>query len=83
MRIDTENIIRTMDRRLKVRALRRFEEARVSQRELEQDFARSALLLMRQQPAMAELAGVLPGLEVDDEPRALARDAAAACTRDS
>ena len=56
--LDRDDIIRTADRRLKVRALQSFERERVSLRRLERDFALTALDLLRRQPVMAEAAGV-------------------------
>lgn len=56
--LDRDQIVRDHDRRLKIRALRRFEAERVSMRQLEREFAREALDMLRRQPAMAEAAGL-------------------------
>jgi hypothetical protein len=58
--LDRDEIVKTNDRRLKIRVLQRFERENASVRELEREFALTALEMIRCQPVMAEAAGVEP-----------------------
>lgn len=70
--MDKEDLIRNLDRALKIRALQVFEETECSMSDLEREFALEALDLMRRQPLMAEAADVplwgLYGRSEDEEP---------------
>jgi len=61
--LDRDDIVRTNDRRVKIRALHRFEQEKAPLRQLEREFALTALEMMRCQPAMAEVAGVFAAPE--------------------
>jgi hypothetical protein len=54
-----DDIVTFFDRTLKIRALHAFEAQTASQKDLEREFARLALDLLRRQPAMASAAGLL------------------------
>jgi hypothetical protein len=53
--MDRDELIRYLERKIKIRVLHDFEAAQESLGELERDFAIEALDLMRRQPAMEEL----------------------------
>ena len=52
--MDKDDIIRQLDRQLRIRAMFAFERKKMGPQELEREFAKSALDLVRRQPAMAE-----------------------------
>ena len=52
--MDMDQIIKDLERRLKIRVLQEFEDAQQSVRQLEREFAIEALDKMRRQPAMAD-----------------------------
>jgi hypothetical protein len=56
--MDKDELIRYLDRKLKIRTIYRFEREQSSPRDLEREFALAALDLVKRQPAMAALAGV-------------------------
>jgi len=66
--MDKDDLIRQLDRQLRIRAMFAFERRKTTPRELERDFARTALDLIRRQPAMAESLGLPPELLAADPP---------------
>ena len=62
--MDKDDIIRQLDRQLRIRAMFAFERRKSSLAQLEREFAQTALDLVRRQPAMAETLGVPPELLV-------------------
>ena len=56
--MDKDDIIRQLDRQLRIRAMFAFERKKMGPHELEREFAKSALDLVRRQPAMAEELGM-------------------------
>ena len=53
--MDKDELIRYLDRKMKIRALHRFEVQQESLASYEREFALEALDLMRRQPAMEDL----------------------------
>ena len=53
--VDKDDLIRQLDRRLKIRAMFAFERRTASPKDLERAFAMAAIDMVRRQPAMAEL----------------------------
>ena len=64
--MDKDDIIRQLDRQLRIRAMFAFERRTASQAQLERDFAKAALDLVRRQPAMAEMLGVPASLLAEE-----------------
>ena len=56
--MDKDDLIRQLDRQLRIRAMFAFERRRTTSAELEREFARTAIDMIRRQPAMAEALGV-------------------------
>ena len=56
--MDKDDIIRQLDRQLRIRAMFAFERRKATSAQLEREFAQAALDLVRRQPAMAETLGV-------------------------
>jgi hypothetical protein len=56
--MDKDDIIRQLDRQLRIRAMFAFERKKMGPQELEREFAKSALDLVRRQPVMAEELGM-------------------------
>ena len=65
--MDKDDMIRQLDRQLRIRAMFAFERRKTSPQEMEQAFARMAIDLVRRQPAMAEFLDV-PDALLDSEP---------------
>ena len=65
--MDKDDIIRQLDRQLRIRAMFAFERKKMGPQDLEREFAKSALDLVRRQPAMAEELGMPPEL-LDGDP---------------
>ena len=55
--MDKDELIRFFERKMKIRALHRFEQSQESLTDFEREFAIEALDLMRRQPAMESCAG--------------------------
>ncbi len=68
--MDKDDLIRQLDRRLKIRALFAFERPQATPRDLEREFVLAAIDLVKRQPAMSEF------LEVPDALLEDAKDAA-------
>lgn len=58
--MDKDELVRYFERKLKIRALHRFEKGQESLRSFEREFAIEALDLMRRQPAMEDCVGESP-----------------------
>ena len=63
--MDKDELVRFLDRRLKIRALTAFEQEEVCLPDYERDFALAAIELLSEQPVMASLAGL--GVEAEPE----------------
>ena len=65
--MDKDDIIRQLDRTLRIRAMFAFERRKASAQDMEREFARTALDLVRRQPVMAEELD-LPSSLLDGDP---------------
>ena len=64
--MDKDDLIRQLDRRLKIRAMFAFERSQSSPRDAERIFVEHARDLVRRQPSMAQLLAVPDSLLTDE-----------------